>query len=60
MTSAENKHVIGIYKDMWEAVTAMMKMDHLIEPDPMMQTVYEDLYPAWREFTDATRILDKP
>lgn len=60
MTSAENKHVIGIYKDMGEAVTAMMKMDHLIEPDPMTQTVYEDLYQAWREFTNATRMLDKP
>lgn len=49
---------LGYYKDINEAAGAMVKQNHLIEPEPKMQTVYEELLDEWSQFSDVTRALD--
>ena len=51
---------LGTYKDIEDATAGLVKVDRLIEPNPLRQSVYEDFLQAWTEFSDATRSLDKP
>jgi hypothetical protein len=49
---------LDIYKDISEAADVMVKQNHLIEPEPKMKTVYEELMDEWSRFSDVTRVLD--
>ena len=50
---------LGHYKDINEASEAMVHQNYLIEPQPRMKPVYDELLDEWTRFSDATRPLDK-
>lgn len=49
---------LGHYKDINEASEAMVRQSYLIEPEPRMKPVYDELLYEWTRFSDATRPLD--
>ena len=50
---------LGFYKDIDEAAEIMVKQNYLIEPEPKMKTIYDELLDEWTRFSDVTRALDK-
>jgi sugar (pentulose or hexulose) kinase len=50
---------LGYYKDINEAAEVMVQQNHLIEPEPTMKSVYDELQGEWNRFSDVTRALDE-
>jgi ribulose kinase len=50
---------LGYYKDINEAAEVMVQQNHLIEPEPKMKSVYDELLGEWNRFSDVTRALDE-
>jgi sugar (pentulose or hexulose) kinase len=50
---------LGYYRNINEAAEVMVQQNHLIEPEPIMKSVYDELLGEWTRFSDVTRALDE-